>query len=150
MLSDIVDLLDDAEAGLLYRIQNDERVLRLVWDATNAAALSDTYAKLRGLSYVASRGLIDDAELDEARYKIDILRELQVIDVRLLVSLDGLPDQTRSSTVDLLAVSTGVAHALNAKLVRLGLADTGGVTFGAVYSSVQITTFGREVLAILR
>jgi len=150
MLSDLIDLLGDTESGLVQRMQNDERVQRLLWEAAHAAAHSDTNAKLRALSRVASPGVRDDAELDESLYKVDMLRELQVIDVRVLVHLAELSEGTNTPTSDLLAVSAGVAYGLNAKLIRLGLADTGGVTFGANYSLVHITAFGREVLSILR
>lgn len=152
MLNGLIEILGDSEQGLVSRIHNDPRVGRLLWEAANAAANSDTTSKIRVLSQVASRGVVDDAALDESRYLIEILKELQVIDIRLLLELEApdLPPETGISTAEVLGVSAGVAGSLNAKLLRLVLVETPGMSFTGVHAQVRLSDFGRQVLELLR
>ncbi len=110
-IKELIDNLGDPEQGLLRRMREDERVLRLLSAAINAAANADSIAKVRTLAHVAFRGLTDDAKIDEAIYMVDILRDLQVIDVRLLVVLQeaDLAPETGLKTAEVLGVSVGVA-----------------------------------------
>jgi len=152
LVSSLIDLLNDPELGLIRRMKEDPRVLRLVWSAANAAANSDTEAKIRTLAYVASVGLNDDAKLDESMFLIDTIRELEVIDVRLLLALEAanLAPESGLKTSEALAVSQGVAESLNAKLLRLALVETPGMSFRGLHSEVRLSQFGREVLVALR
>jgi hypothetical protein len=124
----------------------------LLSTAINAAANADTTAKLRTLAHVASRGLRDDAKLDEAVYLVDILRELQVIDVRLLLALEALDlaPENGANTSEVLGVSNGVAESLNAKLLRLAVVETPGMSFRGLYPEVRLSPFGHELLIALR
>lgn len=152
MLSALIRLLDDPEEGLVRRMSEDERVLRLLWVATNAAANADTQAKIRTLAYVASRGLKDDAKLDEMTFLVDTIRELQVIDIRLLLALEeaNLAPETGLNSAEVLGVSSGVAESLNAKLLRLALVETPGMSFRGLHPAVRLSAFGRELLEVLR
>lgn len=152
MLKELIEILGDPERGLVRRLSEDERVLRLLSSAINAAANADTKAKIRALSYVASRGLIDDAKLDEATFLIDILRDLQVIDVRLLLAIEArhLASETGLNTSEALGVSVGVAESLNAKLLRLAIVETPGMSFRGLHPEVRLSPFGHELLAVLR
>ena len=152
LMSELIELLSDPEFGLARRLRDDQRVLRLVWSAANAAASADTEAKIRTLAHVASIGLNDDAKLDEAMFLIDNVRELDVIDVRLLLALEAADPapETGLNTSQALAVSLGVAESLNAKLLRLALVETPGMSFRGLHAEVRLSQFGREVLDLLR
>lgn len=104
------------------------------------------------MANVASRGLIDNAKLDEAAFLIDILREVQIIDVRLLLELEArnLPAEAGVSTAEVLGVSVGVADSMNAKLLRLAIVETPGMSFTGLHPQVRLSSFGHEVLALLR
>ena len=147
-IKELIDNLGDPEQGLLRRMREDERVLRLLSAAMNA----DSIAKVRTLAHVAFRGLTDDAKIDEAIYMVDILRDLQVIDVRLLVALQAadLAPETGLKTAEVLGVSVGVAESLNAKLLRLALVETTGMSFRGLYADVRLSPFGHEVLRALQ
>ncbi len=152
LVSELIELLNDREHGLVRRLKEDPRVLRLLWTTTSAAADADTEAKIRTLAHVASMGLNDDAKLDEATFLIDTIRELDVIDVRLLLALevaDPAPE-TGLNTSEALAVSPGVGESLNAKLLRLALVETPGMSFRGLHAEVRLSEFGREVLDALR
>jgi hypothetical protein len=152
MLNQLIDLLSETDEGIVYRVQTDERVARILAEAASAAATADMKAKIRALSVVASRALADDAAFDEAGYVIGVLRELHVIDVELLVALEAahLPDETGLDTSDALRVTAGVAKSLNAKLLRLGLIETPGLAFTGQHLSVRLGEFGAQILALLR
>jgi hypothetical protein len=152
LMSELIDLLNDPELGLVRRLKEDQRVLRLVWSAANAAAHADTQAKIRTLAHVASAGLNDDARFDEAMFLIDTLRELDVIDVRLLLALEAADPapETGLRSSHALGVSQGVAESLNAKLLRLALVETPGMSFRGLHAEVRLSGFGREVLEALR
>lgn len=152
MLKSLIDILDQPEHGLISRMSTDERVLRLVAAAVNAAANADTLGKIRTLATVVHRALADDAKLDEAAYLVDILRDLQVIDIRLLLALESADvDREKGvNTASALGVSIGVAESLNAKLLRLAVVETPGMSFRGLHPNVHISPFGREVLSALR
>ena len=152
MVSELIELLSDSEHGLVRRLQEDQRVLRLVWATTSAAADADTEAKIRTLANVASIGLNDDAKLDEATFLVETIRELHAIDVRLLLALEAadLAPDTGLNTAGALGVSRGVAEALNAKLLRLALVETPGMSFRGLHAEVRLSEFGRELLDALR
>lgn len=152
VVKELVEILGDPEQGLVRRLGEDERVLRLLSSAINAAANADTKAKIRALAHVASRGLIDDAKLDEAIYLIDIIRDLQVIDVRLLLAIEAehLEPETGLNTSEALGVSVGVAESLNAKLLQLAIVETTGMSLRGLYPEVRLSPFGQEILDVLR
>lgn len=98
-----------------------------------------------------SRAIVDDALFDESRYLIDILRELEIIDIRLLLALEStIRSQDTVDRCTVLGVSVGVAESLNAKLVRLGLAETPGRLYRGLHRQVRASPFGVEVLNMLR
>lgn len=103
-------------------------------------------------AHVTGRGLTDDAKLDEAVYMVDILGDLQVIDVRLLLALEAgnLESETGLNTSEVLDVSVGVGESLNAKLLRLAIVETPGMSFRGLHSEVRLSPFGHELLDALR
>ena len=152
MINDLLGQLANQENGLVKRLQADPRVARLVWEASSAATTSETNAKLRALALVASRGILDDAALDEARYLIDVLRQLEVIDVRLLLAIEAqhLAPETGLNTSAALGVTPGVAESINAKLLQLAIVEAPGMSFRGLHAEVRLSPFGREMLNTLR
>lgn len=152
LLSSLIEMLGDGEQGLVARIKDDPRVARLVWDASAAAAHADTRAKVLTLARIASRGVQDDALLDEARYLIAVIRQLDVIDVRLLVAVDEarLGRDEGLDTQVALGVSAGTAESLNAKLLQLAVVESPGMSYRALHSKVRMSALGAEILAYLR
>jgi hypothetical protein len=152
MLEQLLEMLDEPEAGLVRRLEGEPRALGLVASAVSAATAAETQAKIRALGQVAARGLADDARLDESAFLISLLREVEVIDVRLLLGIEarGLEDEQGADTQEILDVSVGVAEALNAKLLRLALVETPGMSFRGLHKEVRLAPLGGELLALLR
>jgi hypothetical protein len=149
----IVELLGEDESELLRRLRGDPALFRLVADAVYAAARADSDAKLRGLARAASLGVRDSALVDQARYLVGVIAQLDVIHVRLLVALEAVADRDpkeNPKVVDLLGVSEGIAQGLSAELLRLALAEAAGLVFGGLHNQVRLSPFGREVLRFLR
>jgi hypothetical protein len=87
----VIELLQaqDDEHGLLRRMRSDARVFGLVCAAFSAAETTEIVGKIRALANVVADGLNDDTKLDGAKFIVDVLAELNVIDVRWLLKLEA-------------------------------------------------------------
>ncbi|MFP3880933.1 MAG: hypothetical protein ACLFWH_01290 [Actinomycetota bacterium] len=149
----ILERLTTTEDEFLNRLRTDPAVFRLVADTLHAAAWADNEAKLEALSVVASSGLNDSALLDESRYIVGVLSELDVIHVRILAALDQVETtpKSRFKVADLIETSEGISDALTQDLLRLALVKAPGMTFTGVHHGVAgLTSFGEQILAVLR
>lgn len=148
MLLYAVELLDDPESAVAERVRSDPRVARLLWEASEAAAQAESDEKLRALAAVAASGIRDEALLDEALYTVGVLKQLDVIHIRLLNALDD--EDEGVDVANALNVSAGVAEALCADLLRAALVEALGLSFRGVHNQVKLSAFGREALRLLR
>ena len=148
----ILDILGDSESELLARVRSDPRIARLMWDTAHAAARAEMDAKFQALARVASPGVQDTARVDEARYLVGVVAQLEPIHVRVLHAMEAadLPRDKGLNIAQELKISNGLAEAICGDLLRLALIETTGMSFRSLHNSGRLADLGRDILRVLR
>ena len=101
---------------------------------------------------MGSVGVLDDARIDEARYLVRALSQIEALHYRALRLLPERVGDDESQFVDLaetLGTGLPLAEAIATDLVRLALAETPGMSFRGITTRLYLAPFGAEVLAYL-
>jgi hypothetical protein len=110
--------------------------------------------KIRGLARVAAAGVVDDAAIDGSQFRVRTLADIEGLHLRALLELESAgafgPTKEAASLADLLHIDEALATVLCGDLLRLGVVQTGGMSFTATYSSAKLSTYGEEILNYLR
>lgn len=152
LVKQILDILDEDGTSLVRRLKRDPRIQRMLWDAASAASSAEIPAKIAAMAAVVARGLADDAALDEANYLLGILRELEIIDIRILLSLEtaALDSEKHRNTSETMGLTVGVAQSINAKLLGLGVVQSHGRSYSNLHSAILLAPLGEQILDLLR
>ena len=155
--------LDD----LLERITSDPRRLQLFAAATKAAAETTLEAKIRVLGRALATGALanDDALVEQQRFLVGILADLEALHLRVLAQLaqphpsgrvleaprgpDERPGWAVDDLEDVLSYPRMVVEPILRLLEGHGLATSVGDALGAAYNACAITDAGLEFLELL-
>jgi hypothetical protein len=139
---------------LIERMRSDPRLQRVLWEAARAAADTELNDKIRGLARIAAEGVLDDAALDTSQLRIRALAEMQGLHLRVLLELESAgalgPTKEAVPLTDLLDIDVALATVLCADLLRLGMIETGGISFSGTHSSARLSSYGEQMLDYLR
>jgi hypothetical protein len=159
MMHELLEIIAVEASELIRRVQRDDRLAQLLFDAGRAAAQTLLDAKITALARVVAPTWLDNAKIDEARYIVQTIGQLEVLHIRVLRALEERAADHQYFNADLnvsslLGCGAGLGNAIAADLVRLGVAEQGtkaAPPMGStpVPGSVSPSAFGAQVLQYL-
>jgi hypothetical protein len=149
MLEQLLVIAEIEGDDLVREMQSRPRLRRLIWQASRAAADTELEQKVKALARVAAQSVNDDAAIDEGEILVRTIARLEAYHVRAVVALAEWPANQDYAIDDELGVGPGLAALLGADLTSLALANTTGMSFTGVRTTVHPSNFGRQVASYL-
>lgn len=152
LLEDVVKLARIRAPELIKRIEDDDNLAELLRKAVFGAIELEDRNHIRALAAMVAEGISGPSIDDSMKYLVGVMTQLQPIHIRVLVSISdvNLPAETGFSLIDQMGLTEGIAQAVAGDLIRLGLAESLGMTFTGLHTSVRESKLGREIMNRLR
>lgn len=152
LIDDVIKFARIHAAELVERIQLDADLAELLRKAVLGAIEIEDRNHIQALAKMVAEGISSSSVDDSMKYLVGVLTQLQPIHIRVLVSISDvkLPTETGFSLTDQMGLTEGIAQAVAGDLIRLGLAESLGMTFTGLHTAVRESKLGREVMDRLR
>lgn len=152
LIDDVLKFVGIHATELVKRIEADDDLAELLRKAVLAAIEIEDRNHIQALAKMVAEGISSPSVDDSMKYLIGVLTQLQPIHISVLLSISDVdfPPESGFSLTDQMGLTEGIAQSVAADLIRLGLAESLGMSFTGLHTAVRVSKLGREIIGRLR